>query len=61
MTREELLAVVSAPDERIVGRDENEEWFYSGGFGPSVWVKVVVHSEGGSGLIVTAFARRSFP
>ncbi len=31
------------------------------GFGPSQWIKVVVHYEDERGLIVTAFPRRSFP
>jgi hypothetical protein len=43
------------------GPQDNEEWFYLGGAGPSRWLKAVVHYEGGRGRIVTAFARRSMP
>ena len=56
-----LLAVVTDPDERIPGRGATEECYYARGAGPSRWIKVVVHYEGDRGLIVTAFARRSFP
>jgi len=43
------------------GRHHGEEWFYLEGAGPSRWLKVVVHYEGKSGRIVTAFGRRSMP
>ena len=56
-----VLRVVATPHERMPGRVATEEWFYRRGAGPSGWIKVVVHYEGARGLIVTAFARRSFP
>jgi hypothetical protein len=56
-----VLRAVAAPHERAPGRMAGEEWFYRRGAGPSRWLKVVVHYEGARGLIVTAFARRSFP
>ena len=58
---ETVTRAVQAPDRRQSGRDEGEEWFYLEGAGPSRWLKVVVHYEGGLGRIVTAFGRRSMP
>ena len=57
-----LLEIVAAPDRRVPGREAGEEWFYGHNRGgPSRWIKVVVHYEGGCGRLVTAFPRRSFP
>jgi hypothetical protein len=42
-----LLAIVAAPDERIAGRDRDQEWFYGRGTGPSSSIRVVVHHEHG--------------
>jgi hypothetical protein len=58
---ENVARAVRAPDRRLSGPREDEEWFYLAGGGPSRWLKVVVHYEGGRGRIVTAFARRSMP
>jgi len=59
--RAAVLRTVKAPDRRLPGRRQNEEWFYLGGVGPSRWLKVVVAYEGQRGWIATAFARRSIP
>jgi hypothetical protein len=56
-----VTRAVREPDRRMAGRQVDEEWFYLEGAGPSRWLKVVVHYEGGRGRIVTAFARRSMP
>jgi hypothetical protein len=56
-----VALAVGTPGKRLSGRREDEEWFYLAGAGPSRWLKVVVHYEGGRGRIVTAFARRSTP
>lgn len=56
-----ILGAVAQPHRRAPGRDPGEECFYSRGAGPSRWLTVVVHYEYDSGLIVTAFPRRSFP
>lgn len=58
---EHVARAVRRPDRRRRGHRAGEEWFYLGEVGPSRWVKVVVHYEGGRGRIVTAFARRSMP
>jgi hypothetical protein len=58
---ESMARAVGTPDRRLPGREEDEEWFYLEGAGPSRWLKVVVHYERGRGRIVTAFARRSMP
>ena len=58
---ESVMRAVRAPDRKLSGRREGEEWFYLRGAGPSRWLKVVVHYEGGVGRIVTAFTRRSMP
>jgi hypothetical protein len=58
---EAILEVVSHPHACIAGREPNEEWSYRRGLGPTAWIKVVVHYEEGSGLVITAFPRRSFP
>lgn len=56
-----VTRAIREPDQRRAGREVGEEWFYLEGAGPSRWLKVVVHYEGGRGRIVTAFARRSMP
>jgi hypothetical protein len=58
---ESVARAVREPDQRLAGREVGEEWFYLAEAGPSRWLKVVVHYEGGRGQIVTAFARRSMP
>jgi len=58
---ESVMRAVRSPDRKLSGRRQGEEWFYLRGAGPSRWLKVVVHYEGGRGRIVTAFARRSMP
>lgn len=58
---EAVARAIAKPDRRLAGRREGEEWFYLASAGPSRWLKVVVHYEGGRGQIVTAFARRSMP
>ena len=59
--RADVLRTIERPDLRIPGRYGHEEWFYTRHVGPSRWLKVVVHYEGGRGSIHTAFPRRSFP
>jgi hypothetical protein len=59
--RTEILALVSAPETRLPGRQPAEEWLYGSGFGPTRHVKVVVHYEGDIGQVATAFPRRRFP
>ena len=56
-----VIAAVAHPDERLPGRKPNEEWFYGRTAPPDQWIRVVVHYEGGHGLIVTAFPRRLIP
>ena len=56
-----ILDAVAHPDQRHRGREDDEEWFYRAGSGPSRWIKVVVHYEHGRGTIITAFPRRAFP
>lgn len=56
-----VTRAVRQPDRRMAGREDDEEWFYLKGAGPSRWLKVVVHYEGGRGRIITAFGRRSMP
>ena len=58
---EDLLEAVARPDVRRPGREQDEAWFYRHGAGPSQWIRVVVHYEGGEGRITTAFARRDMP
>jgi len=59
--REAILRAVAAPAARRPGHEAGEEWFYGQGFGPSRFVRVVVHFEGASGSITTAFPRRVLP
>lgn len=61
LNRENILAAVAAPEARRHGHEQDEEWFYGRGFGPSRWVRVVVHYEGAKGSITTAFPRRALP
>ena len=61
LARNKILGTVAAPEARFPGRDVGEEWYFGSGFGPSRFVKVVVHYEGEVGLIVTAFPRRALP
>lgn len=56
-----ILDGLAAPTLRRRGRRPGEEWFYAAGPGPTRFVKVVVHYEGGEGRMVTAFPRRAFP
>ncbi len=59
--RDAVIAVVREPMEHVSGRKPNEEWYFGQGFGPSRYVKVVVHYEEDAGQIWTAFPRRRFP
>ena len=61
LARNKILGPVAAPVARVPSRDVAEEWYFGSGFGPSRFVKVVVHYEGEVGLIVTAFPRRAVP
>lgn len=57
-----VLRAIESPDRRLPGRREGQVWFYLRTVAPSRWLKVVVRYEAtGRALIVTAFARRSFP
>lgn len=57
----DIMATVREPDRRIGGRSAGEEWFLAEHVGPSRWLQVVVHYEGGDGWIATAFPRKSLP
>ncbi len=59
--REAILRAVRQPVHRLPGLDAHEQWFYGQGFGPSRFVRVVVHFHEGIGRITTAFPRRRFP
>ncbi|HZV73768.1 MAG TPA: hypothetical protein VFF79_08640 [Conexibacter sp.] len=59
--RDAVMATISAPTIRRLGREPNERWHYLEDAGPSRWLKVVVAYEGSRGYVRTAFARRSFP
>jgi hypothetical protein len=56
-----VLRAVQAPDHRLPGRRDGEEWCYLEGAGPSRFLKVVVAYDGRAGRIKTAFGRRSMP
>ncbi len=56
-----MLQAVQAPDQHMLGRLANEEWYYVETDTPSNWLKVVVAYAEGRGHIVTAYARRSMP
>jgi hypothetical protein len=58
---DEVLQTVEAPEERLPGGVENEEWYYRRTDAPSNWLKVVVAYAEGRGYIVTAHARKSMP
>lgn len=57
----QIMAAVREPDRRMRGRSENEMWFFAESAGPTAWLQVVVHYEGGEGWVVTAFPRKSLP
>jgi hypothetical protein len=59
--RDAVLRAVRAPDHRLAGHRDGEEWFYLEGAGPSRFLKVVVAYDGRVGRIITAFGRRSMP
>jgi hypothetical protein len=56
-----ILLAVAEPHAHRPGHQRCEEWFYGRGFGPSAYVRVVVHYERGLGSITTAFPRRALP
>jgi hypothetical protein len=56
-----VLRAVQAPDRRLAGRRDGEEWCDLEGAGPSRFLKVVVAYDGREGRIITAFGRRSMP
>lgn len=58
---EAVLRAVQAPDRRMPGRLDNEEWYYLKTDEPSDWVKVVVAYSEERGHVVTAYATRSAP
>jgi hypothetical protein len=60
-SEEAVTRAVEAPDRRMQGRADNEEWYYLKIESPSAWLKVVVAYAEGRGHIVTAHARRSMP
>jgi hypothetical protein len=55
------LAAVRAPDVRVPGREEGEQWFFRQVSGRLPWLQVVVHYERGEGWITTAFRRKTLP
>jgi hypothetical protein len=57
----EVLQAVEAPDKRLPGGVENEEWYYMRTDAPSNWLKVVVAYAEGRGYIVTVHAWKSMP
>jgi hypothetical protein len=57
----EVMGAIQAPDQRVAGGLENEEWYYVEVDAPSNWLKVVVAYAEGRGYIVTAHARKSMP
>jgi hypothetical protein len=58
---EDLLDAVVHADQQRAGHEVGEEWFYRRSPGPSRWIRVVVHFDGGEGAITTAFPRRDVP
>ncbi len=56
-----VMAAVRDPTHRLSGSRPQQEWFYGRDAGPSAWIRVVVHYDGGRGVIVTTFPRRTFP
>ena len=59
--RNAILLTVSNPDRIRLGDESNERWFFAANVGPSRWLQVVVHYDGSSGRITTAFGRRCLP
>jgi hypothetical protein len=55
---DDIVKAIENPSRRLAGRAANEEWFLLTDAGPSRWLQVVVHFEGGQGSVTTAFARR---
>ena len=56
-----VMAAVREPELHTAGRQPGEEWFFAEWRRPGLWMQVVVHYEGDSGWIVTAFPRGSLP
>jgi hypothetical protein len=61
VSAEDLLDAVVHAHEHRAGHEAGEEWFYRRNLGPSRWIRVVVHFDGGEGAITTAFPRRDIP
>lgn len=60
--RRDLLRAIGEAEHVMPGRTPGEEWFYAPGVGPSNWLKIVVSfTDGETGRIITAFARRRRP
>jgi len=59
--QDDIVAAVTSPDERRLGREPGEEWFLRRVDIPSRWLQVVVAFDGDVGFIVTAFPRRRRP
>ncbi len=57
----EVMTAVREPVRRMPGRDEREVWFFGPDAGRFPWIQVVVHYEGGSGWIRTAFPTEKLP
>jgi hypothetical protein len=55
---DDVVKAIETPSRRLAGRAANEEWFLLADAGPSRWLQVFVHFEGGHGSVTTAFARR---
>jgi hypothetical protein len=51
----EIMAAVHTPACAQPGSDDTEVWFFAADAGSYPWIQVVVHYEGGSGWIRTAF------
>lgn len=57
-----LLRAIRDPDDVLDGWEDDEEWYYLAGAGPSAWIKVVVAFDRfATGRIITAFPRRAKP
>ena len=59
--RDAVLGAVRDPDLIRLGGESNERWFFAANAGPTRWLQVVVHYDGNSGRITTAFGRRWLP
>lgn len=58
----EIRRAVESPTSVVAGREDDEEWLYLEGAGPSRWLKVVVVFDSEDrGRIITSFARRRKP